>query len=296
MKTSQITIRDVVLRDGLQDEPVLVPVSDRLAIANALVAAGLRHIEVASFVNPGRVPQMAGAAELVARLPRDVSVHYHVLALHGRGIRQAISAGARQITVVASASPEHSRANAGRDVDAALADLAAAVTAHPEVQFTAGISTAFVCPFNGEIAPSELLAVARRFTDMGIGRIVLADTLGTASAAQVLRSLDTVRSTLPGVLFGLHLHNAHGQALSTVDAAIAAGINDFDSAAGGYGGCPFAPGAGPNVATEDLVAHLHARGIATGIDESALADAVVVIKRSLGRATPLSARSINEMS
>lgn len=285
-----VVVNEVVLRDGLQDEPVLVTVADRVAIADALVAAGLVHVEAASFVDPRRVPQMAGAEELVAQLPRRDSVYYSALALNAHGVRRAVVAGVRRITLVASASPRHSRANAGRDVETALADLAAAVSSYPDVRFTAGISTAFVCPFEGDVAPSALLAVVRRFTDMGVRRIRLADTPGTALPAQVLRSLDAMRNALPDVAFGLHLHNAHGRALSTVEAAIDVGITHFDSAAGGYGGCPFTPGAGPNIATEDLVVHLHARGIATGVDDAALAEAVAVVKRSLARATPLDVR------
>ncbi len=205
-------------------------------------------------------------------------MRYSVLALNARGVQRAIAAGAEEIVVVASAIPGHSRANAGRDVDAAASDIATAVAANPGVRFVAGISTAFVCPFDGEVSPASLLAVTRRFADMGIRRIGLADTLGTAEPAQVAHSLSVVRDALPDLEFGLHLHNAHGQALSTVGAAVDAGITRFDSAAGGYGGCPFAPGAHGNIATEDLVAYLHARGVPTGIDESALATAVVLIK------------------
>ncbi|XVQ06239.1 hydroxymethylglutaryl-CoA lyase [Spirillospora sp. CA-255316] len=285
--TVDVTVNDVVLRDGLQDEPVVVPVADRVAIAEALVAAGIGHIEAASFVNPGRVPQMAGAEELLARLPRRETVHYSVLALNARGVRRALAAGAEEISVVASASPGHSRANAGRDVERALDDLAEAVAGARGARFTAGISTAFVCPFDGDVPPAALVAVAQRFTRMGIQRIGLADTLGTATPDQVLRSLDAVRQSLPDVRLALHLHNAHGQALSTVDAALAAGITHFDSAAGGYGGCPFAPGAHGNLATEDLVAHLHARDIPTGIDERALADAVTLIRHTLAQAAPV---------
>ncbi|QFU91147.1 hydroxymethylglutaryl-CoA lyase [Amycolatopsis sp. YIM 10] len=279
-----VTITDVVLRDGLQDEPVVVPVADRVLIAEALVAAGVRHIEAASFVNPQRVPQMAGAEELLQRLPDRENVRYSVLALNARGVQRAVAAGAEEIVVVASASPGHSRANAGRDVDAAIADIATAVAENPGVRFAAGISTAFVCPFDGEVPPSALLAVTRRFADMGVRRIGLADTLGTAEPARVSRSLSYVRDALPNLEFGLHLHNAHGQALSTVGAAVDAGITRFDSAAGGYGGCPFAPGAHGNIATEDLVAYLHARDIPTGIDETALAATVVLIKDVLARA------------
>ncbi|WP_027929969.1 hydroxymethylglutaryl-CoA lyase [Amycolatopsis thermoflava] len=279
-----VTITDVVLRDGLQDEPAVVPVADRVAIAEALVAAGLRHLEAGSFVNPDKVPQMAGAEDLVAALPHQDSVHYTFLALNARGVRRAVVAGARDVLVVASASSGHSRANAGRDSDAALDDLARAVAEHPGTAFRAGISTAFVCPFDGAVAPDRLVAVTRRFAAMGIRRIGLADTLGTATPDQVMTSLAHVRDALPDVELSLHLHNAHGQALSTVDAAIEAGVTRFDSAAGGYGGCPFAPGAHGNIATEDLVAHLHAHGIPTGIDEDVLSTAVATVREALRRA------------
>ncbi len=279
-----MTITDVVLRDGLQDEPAVVPVADRVAIAEALVAAGLRHLEAGSFVNPDKVPQMAGAEDLVAALPHQDSVHYTFLALNARGVRRAVVAGARDVLVVASASSGHSRANAGRDSDAALDDLARAVAEHPGTAFRAGISTAFVCPFDGAVAPDRLVAVTRRFAAMGIRRIGLADTLGTATPDQVMTSLAHVRDALPDVELSLHLHNAHGQALSTVDAAIEAGVTRFDSAAGGYGGCPFAPGAHGNIATEDLVAHLHAHGIPTGIDEDVLSTAVATVREALRRA------------
>ena len=283
-----ITITDVVLRDGLQDEPVVVAVRDRLAIAEALAAAGIRRIEAVSFVNPRRVPQMAGAEELVADLPHRETVTYSALALNARGVRRAVEAGVEEIALVASASQGHSRANAGRDTAEALAELAEVVAAHPEVRFTGGVSTAFVCPFDGAIAPDALLEVVRRFADMGVDSIGLADTLGTAAPEQVVRSLAFVRDALPGTEFSLHLHNAHGQALSTVDAAIGLGVTRFDAAAGGYGGCPFAPGAHGNIATEELVAHLHSRGIPTGVEENALADAVALVREVVSRATPLS--------
>lgn len=282
-----VTITDVVLRDGLQDEPVVVAVKDRIEIAEALVAAGLRSLEAASFVNPARVPQMAGAEELMAGLPRTASVTYSALALNRRGVTRAVQAGAEEINLVVSASQGHSRANAGRTVEDALADVAGVVDEYPSVTFTGGISTAFVCPFDGEITPEALLAVARRFAEIGVRRIGLADTLGTATSEQVVRSLDVMRSALTDVEFALHLHNANGQALATVDAAVRLGITRFDSAVGGYGGCPFAPGAHGNLATEDLVAHLHARDVPTGIDEGALADTVGLVNQALARASPL---------
>ncbi|MBQ0924913.1 hydroxymethylglutaryl-CoA lyase [Saccharopolyspora endophytica] len=281
-----VTITEVVLRDGLQDEPVVVGVADRIAIAEALADSGIRHIEAGSFVNPERVPQMAGADELATALPRAGEVRYSFLALNGRGVRRAVEAGAENVLVVASASGGHSRANAGRDVDAAIEDVARAVGENPATSFIAGVSTAFVCPFDGDVPADRLLSVAERFAAMGVRRIGLADTLGTATTDHVVRSLGAVRDALPDVELSLHLHNARGQALSTVDAAIDLGVVHFDSATDGYGGCPFAPGAHGNIATEDLVAHLHSRGIPTGVDETALATASELLERALARAVP----------
>lgn len=270
----RVEITDVFLRDGLQDEPVIVSTAHKLEIAEALVAAGLKRIEAASFVNPKRVPQMADAAEVISSLPALAGITYTSLALNGRGIERAIDAGATDIQVVTSASQAHSNANTGQAIEEALASLAATVTAHPETRFFAGVSTAFTCPFEGSIDPGYLLRVVRAFKDMGITDIGLADTLGTTPTGQVMASLQHIRDAEPDLTYYLHLHNAHGQALETASAAVSAGVVRFDAALGGYGGCPFAPGAHGNIATEELVRHLHDAGHETGIDEDRLGDAV----------------------
>lgn len=270
-----IQLTDVFLRDGLQDENAVVATADKLAVAEALVAAGLTRLEVASFVNPQKVPQMGDAAEVLAGLPRSEPVTYTSLALNGRGIARAVTAGATDVQVVTSASQAHSSANAGQSIEDALAGLAAEVARFPQVRFFAGISTAFTCPFEGRVDPAHLLQVVRAFQAMGITDIGLADTLGTTPTDQVVTALTHVRDAEPDLTYSLHLHNAHGQALDTVTAAVEhLEITRFDSALGGYGGCPFAPGAHGNIATERLVAHLHATGHDTGIDEERLAAAV----------------------
>lgn len=283
----QVQITDVVMRDGLQDEPVAVSVADRLRIAEALLAAGLSRIEAASFVNPARVPQMAGAEELVGGLPRPRGVRWSALALNRRGVQRAVRAGVTDVCLVVSAAEGHSRANAGRSVREALADLDGVVDDNPHVRFTGGVATAFVCPFDGEIAPTRLTEVATAYADIGITRLGLADTLGTADPQHVGRSVGAVRETLPDATIGLHLHNALGQALRTVDLALDLGITRFDAATGGYGGCPFAPGAHGNIATETLVDHLHRRGVDTGIDSARLGEAVVVVQDALRRGSPI---------
>lgn len=270
----KVEITDVFLRDGLQDEPVIVPTAHKLEIAEALIAAGIKRIEAASFVNPKRVPQMADAAEVISSLPATPEVTYTSLALNGRGIERALEAGATDIQVVTSASQAHSSANSGQAIEEALASLGATVAKHPETRFFAGISTAFTCPFEGSIDPNYLLRVVRAFKDMGIADIGLADTLGTTPTGQVMASLAHIDDAEPDLTYYLHLHNAHGQALGTASAAVSAGVVRFDAALGGYGGCPFAPGAHGNIATEELVRHLHDAGHETGVDEDRLADAV----------------------
>lgn len=282
-----VQITDVFLRDGLQDENVLVSTSDKLAIAESLITAGLTRLEVASFVNPRKVPQMGDAAQVLSGLPVSESITYTSLALNARGIQRAVDAGATNVAIVTSASQAHSKANAGQSVERALESLATEVSSFPEIDFAAGISTAFTCPFEGEIDPADLLHVVRQFKDMGITDVGLADTLGTSPAAQVIASLTYVRDAEPDLNYHLHLHNAHGQALATVSAAVEAGITNFDSALGGYGGCPFAPGAHGNIATEELVRHLHESGYETGIDERLLGDAVRLAREVVTRSPAL---------
>ena len=285
-----VTITDVVLRDGLQDENVLVATDDKLTIADALVAAGVRQIEAVSFVSPTRVPQMADADALIARLqPYRATTQVSALALNATGVHRAVAAGVDVVHIAASASSAHSRANAGKSAAQALEDLSRAVAGYPEQRFLGGISTAFVCPFEGTVSPTRLVEVAEQFAAMGIRALGLADTLGTATTEHVLTAVGAVREALPDITIGLHLHNADGQALTTaLQAARHLGIAHFDSAVGGYGGCPFAPGAHGNLATEELVAHFHSHDVETGIDQAQVTAAASLVKRVLAASPQLS--------
>lgn len=271
--TKHILVTDVFLRDGLQDEPALVSVEDRVKIAYQLADAGVSRMEVASFVNPTRVPQMAGAEEIVAYLTADDNFPSQItsLALNGRGVERAIAAGDHAVQVVLSASEEHSKANAGQTVDEALDGLIASIQKYSNVEFFAGISTAFRCPFEGYIPAERLVRIVGKLLDAGVTTIGLADTLGTTEPDYLANSLDTVMSEFPQANYSLHLHNAHGRALENVDLAVERGVTMFDAALGGFGGCPFAPGAAGNLSTTELVAHLHRQGFETGIDEAKLA-------------------------
>lgn len=284
-----VTITDVVLRDGLQDEPWITSLQDRTRIAAALVESGVSDIEAVSFVNPRRVPQMAHAEEVAGEVLRIPGVTWRALALNAKGIERAAAAGITDIGLVVSASSAHSEANSGKTPNQAIAELSSVIEAHPNVSFSGGIATAFVCPFEGEVPASSVLNIVEAYASAGVERIGLADTIGTASPLAVQNTLDDLQRAHPGLALSLHLHNAHGQAFDTVDRALDLGVVEFDAAAGGYGGCPFAPGAHGNIATEDLVAYLHARGIETGIDFDKLRRVPDLITQALQRGTPVPA-------
>lgn len=273
----KILVTDVFLRDGIQDEPVVLSVTDRLKIAYQLAAAGVQRMEVGSFVNPKRVPQMAGTEELVTHLLNDATFTPTItsLTLNSKGVDRAIAAGNHPVQIVLSASEYHSKANAGQSVDEALDGLVASIEKYPGVEFFAGISTAFLCPFEGAIPAERLVRIVDKLVRVGVTTIGLADTIGTTEPYAVVQSLDTVMTEFPQAEYSLHLHNAHGRALESVDLAIERGVTMFDAAVGGFGGCPFAPGAAGNLSTAELVAHLHQHGFETGIDETTL-DAVTL--------------------
>jgi hydroxymethylglutaryl-CoA lyase len=287
--SKNILVTDVFLRDGLQDEPAIVSVQDRLKIAYRLQAAGVSRMEVASFVSPKRVPQMAGAEDIVSHLTAAPAFTATItsLALNARGVDRALEAGQHTVQLVLSASEEHSKANAGQTVDEALEGLIGAISKYPDVDLFTGISTAFRCPFEGYIPVERLLRIVERLLEAGITTIGLADTLGTTEPDVLVESLDTVMNEFPEAQYSLHLHNAHGRALESVDLAIERGVVMFDAALGGFGGCPFAPGAAGNLSTGELVAHLHRQGHSTGIVERQLKQLTLDAKRMVQASEPL---------
>ncbi|WP_028938520.1 hydroxymethylglutaryl-CoA lyase [Pseudonocardia spinosispora] len=264
-----VLITDVLLRDGLQLEKVVLPVEERLALAEGLLDAGLVSLEVGAFVNPAKVPQMAGSAEVLRGLnPAEVTAQLHTLVFTDGGARRAIEAGARTVRFVVSASDGHSVANAGASTDAALDRLepAAATLRDAGVRVEGAVATAFVCPFDGDTDPARVARVATRLVGMGAEVVHLADTIGAAHPGGVTRAIGAVRDAAGDIELGLHLHNTYGMAAANAWCALGLGIRRFDAALGGLGGCPFAPGASGNVATDDLVHLLHREGLRTGID------------------------------
>ena len=283
-----VTIVEVGPRDGLQNESADVSTADKAAFVDRLSAAGLPVIEVSAFVSPKWVPSMADAAELFARIARRTGTRYAALVPNLAGLDRAHAAGVREIGIFAAASETFSRTNINRGIDASL-DLYAAVCARArelQMQVRAYVSTAFGCPFEGEVAPERVARVADALVRMGAFEVAISDTIGIAHPGQVPRVLDAVTSRVPLSRVALHFHDTRGTALANVLAALDAGVRTFDASAGGLGGCPYAPGATGNLATEDLVYMLDGLGIRTGVDLEQLLAASDFIEPKVGHALP----------
>lgn len=280
----QIEITDVALRDGLQIQPITVPTDAKLAILDKLLAAGVRSMEVGSFVHPQLVPQMADADELFGRLPDAGGAFLMALIPNMRGAERALQAGVQDMRIVLSCSEGHSQANTNRTVVEGIEQTRAVVARLREagsVRITGALATVFVCPLDGIVPVEQVDRVVGALVDMGLDRISLSDTLGKADPEHVERVVAAMRETYPDVVFGLHLHNTYGMGLANVMAGLRQGVRQFDGALGGIGGCPFAPGAAGNIATEDVAFMAQSMGISTGIDLDALADAAKVLHDAL---------------
>ncbi|MGV0837569.1 hydroxymethylglutaryl-CoA lyase [Mycolicibacterium thermoresistibile] len=278
-----VLITEVALRDGLQIEPVTVPTAEKIAFGRMLVAAGFRHLEVGAFVSPAKVPAMADSADIIGGLT-DLDAVLHALVFNVRGAERAVSAGARSVRFVVSASDGHSQANTGVTREAALQRLAeaAAYLRDHDIAVEATIATAFVCPLDGDTSVSILVGLAERLAALDIGVLHLADTIGAATPGDVRRGVTAVQAAVPEIPLGLHLHNTYGMASACVWEALSLGVRRFDAATGGLGGCPFAPGAAGNIAADDLVHLMHREGITTGIDPGALTAAREQLAKMVG--------------
>jgi hydroxymethylglutaryl-CoA lyase len=277
-----VALRDVTLRDGLQTEDP-VATADKLAVFDALVAAGVRDLELNSFVRPDLVPAMADAAEL-AEATAGSRVARWALVLNRRGAQRAVAAGMDRLQFVVSVSDEHSRRNAGRSTDEALAELDAIVADVPAgVVVEVTLATAFGCPYEGPIGHADVLAAAERSLATGAAGISLADTIGTAIPREVTALLGAARRVAGERPVGVHLHDTRGLGVANALAALDAGADRVDGTVGGLGGCPFAPGASGNMALEDLVHVLEESGVDTGIDVDALVEVARLACGIVGR-------------
>jgi hydroxymethylglutaryl-CoA lyase len=291
----RVEIVEVSPRDGLQAEDVVVDTATKVELIERAVAAGVRRIEVASFVNPTRVPQMADAEAVVAALPDRTAdgVTYVGLVLNRRGLDRAVAAGIREVNVVAVATDTFGRRNQGTTSDESVAvvvDVSAAAR-EAGVRTTAVVSVAFGCPYEGEVATARVVEVARGCADAGVDEIALADTIGVAAPTDVAERVEAVRAALHDaagerVALRAHFHNTRNTGLANAWAAVQAGVTALDASLGGIGGCPFAPNATGNIPTEDLVYLLERSGVDTGLDLSALASIVPWIEERLGKRVP----------
>ncbi|WP_457106602.1 hydroxymethylglutaryl-CoA lyase [Methylobacterium sp. P5_C11] len=280
----RVRVVEVGPRDGLQNEPATVPIAVKAALIEALAEAGLTHIEAGSFVSPRWVPQMADTAEVLARLRPRPEVVYSVLVPNLQGLERALACGVREVAVFAAASESFSRRNINGSIAESLDRFAPVLEAAraKNLRVRGYVSCVLGCPYAGDVAPEAVARVAASLHAMGCHEIALGDTIGTGTPLKAQRLIERVAADVPVQAIALHFHDTYGQALANILACLELGVSVVDSAVAGLGGCPYAPGAAGNVATEDVVYMLHGMGIATGIDLDALAEAGRSIARHLG--------------
>ena len=284
---SHVRLVEVGPRDGLQNEAQPISVADKVRLVDALSAAGLSYIEVGSFVSPKWVPQMAGSADVFAQIQRKPGVTYGALAPNLRGFEDALAAGVKEVAVFAAASEAFSQRNINCSISESLerfAPIIAAAKRHG-ISVRGYVSCVLGCPYEGQIAPQQVAAVARELYAMGCYEVSLGDTIGTGTAGATRTLFEVVGAQVPRDKLAGHFHDTYGQAIANIYASLLEGISVFDSSIAGLGGCPYAKGASGNVATEDVLYLLNGLGIETGIDLKALIVAGQQISNVLGRPT-----------
>jgi hydroxymethylglutaryl-CoA lyase len=284
---SRVSLREVGPRDGLQNEDP-VPTDGKVELIDALSTTGLRRIEAVSFVHPKAIPQMGDADDVWARITRNPEVVYSALVPNVRGMQRALAAGFTDIEVVISASDTHNRRNINRSTDESLADVPelASMAHDAGGSLQVIVSTAWGCPYEGDVPVERVLHVVHKAVAGGADSIAYGDTTGMATPTRVIDLVGETRSAHPDVRLGLHFHNTRGTGLANVYAALQLGVDDFDASVGGLGGCPYAPGASGNIATEELVHMLEDMGVETGVDLEALIEAAAYAEKLVGRELP----------
>jgi len=282
------TIVEVGPRDGLQNERVVVSTADKIEFINRLSAAGFPVIEVGAFVSPKWVPQMADTAGVVAAITRRTGTRYTALVPNLAGLDRAAQAGISEIAIFAASTETFSRKNINQSIDESLIGYKQvcdrAIAAGMRVR--GYLSTAFGCPFEGTVAPERVAEVAERVAALGVFEVSVSDTIGIAHPGQVPRVLEAVLARLPVSKIALHFHDTRGTALANVLASLPFGVTTFDASAGGLGGCPYAPGAAGNLASDDLIYMLDGLGIETGVSLTALSSASAFIESKLDHRLP----------
>ncbi|MDW5327322.1 hydroxymethylglutaryl-CoA lyase [Plantactinospora sp. KLBMP9567] len=282
-----VSIREVGPRDGLQNEDP-VPTEGKIRLLDLLGSTGVRRIEAVSFVHPKAIPQMADADEVWARATRAPQVRYSALVPNSKGAQRALAAGFTEIEVVVSASDTHNRRNVNRSTAESLDDIAGLISLLHEAGATAEVivATSFGCPYEGDVDPARVAGIVDRVVADGADRVAFGDTTGMATPRRVQELVTAVRNRQPDIPVLLHFHNTRGTALANLLTALELGVSEYDASVGGLGGCPYAPGASGNVATEEVVHMLHDMGIETGVDLDALLEAAAYAEQLVGRELP----------
>ena len=284
----RVTIYEVGPRDGLQSESRMVPTADKIAFIDALSATGLRFIEISSFVNPKWIPQLADAAEVSRGIRRRPGIVYSALVPNRKGLDTALEAGMTEIAVFLSASETHNKKNVNKTIAETLKafedTVPPALAAGARVR--AYVSTVYGCPYEGDVDPRRAVELTRTLRDMGVYQVSLGDTIGVANPAQVEKVLELMLAEVSPAEIAMHFHDTRGAALANCMVGLTMGVTTIDAATGGLGGCPYAPGASGNLATEDIVAALHAMGVETGIDLDLLIEAAQRIAAFIGHELP----------
>ncbi|WP_233204370.1 hydroxymethylglutaryl-CoA lyase [Cryobacterium sp. Y62] len=284
--TERITVIDTTLRDGLQIEDRVVPTAQKIEIAHALVGAGFRHLEIGSFVNPKKVPQMADTAELYHELGplEDEGITLYSLVFNTKGAQRAVDAGALQVKLVISASEGHSRSNSDSSVAQASDRLRAAIEVLKanNVAFEVGTAVSFICPIDGPTPPQNLINVLEPLIAEGATGVGVADTSGNANPRMVRIGTQAVQQAFPEMPITVHLHDTYNFGIANVMTALELNITRFDATLGGLGGCPFAPGAAGNIGSDDLIHLLHREGYATGVDTEKLSEIRPMLTKAVG--------------
>ncbi len=277
----QVKIVEVGPRDGLQNERAIIPTDVKVDFITRLADAGLKHIEVTSFVSPKAIPQLADALDVVSRLPRREGVEYSALVPNMKGLERALESGIRHIAVFTAASDTFNLRNIRMSVQESIENFRPVVerARHQGLWVRGYVSTAFYCPFEDKIGKEKVAQVVESLFEMGVQEVSIGDTIGRATPQDVHETMEHMLQRLPVEKLAMHFHDTNGLALENVDASLALGLRIFDSSAGGLGGCPYAPGAPGNLSTEALVALLEVRGFPTGVDRDKLWEATAVIRK-----------------
>ncbi len=284
----KVEVYEVGPRDGLQNEARMVPTADKIAFIDALAATGLEHIEITSFVSPKWTPQLGDASEVARGVARRDGVGFSALVPNRRGFELAQAAGMREIAVFLSASETHNKKNVNKSIAETLRAFEAVIgpALADGMKVRAYVSTVFGCPYEGEVDPQVVVGLCRDLAGQGVYQLSLGDTIGVANPTQVERLLGEVLAELPPERVAVHFHDTEGRALANCLVALTCGVTTIDSSIGGLGGCPYAPGASGNLATEDLVAMLAGMGIATGIDLDRLVECSRLAAAFVGHELP----------